>query len=36
MPTRIAMVTASTAMGPLSVNTRKNGFGFRIRLGRNG
>src|ERR1043166_4607692 len=36
MPTRIAMATASATRGPLSVSTRKNGFGFRIRLGRNG
>src|SRR5262245_49294494 len=35
MPTRGAMATVSTASGPLSVNTRKNDFGFRIRLGRN-
>src|SRR3954465_5756461 len=36
MPTRIAMATASAISGPLSVNTRKNDFGCRIRLGRNG
>ena len=30
------MATASTANGPLSVNTRKNDFGCRIWLGRNG
>jgi hypothetical protein len=36
IPTRSAITTASTASGPVSVNTRKKDFGFRIRLGRNG
>ena len=36
IPTRNAITTASTASGPVSVNTRKKDFGFRIRLSRNG
>ena len=35
IPINSAIATASATSGPLSVNTRKNGFGFGIRLGRN-
>ena len=36
IPTKSAIATASATSGPVSVNTRKKDFGFRIRLGRNG
>src|SRR5580700_10211723 len=36
IPTKSAIATASATSGPVSVNTRKNDFFSRMRLGRNG